>query len=566
MIRLFNQSFKRKISTLDKRWDFVTDKQNRGSEEKWYANFPHKSEKIYVPSCWNNELGMENYIGCAWYRTAFTTEKPSVKLVFGAVNNECEIYLDGKHIKSHVGAFCEFSVIVPFAGVGEHELVLRVDNTQNETDTVPLKRADWFNHGGIIRSVELHEFDEYIIDDVKIDYALTPDFRNAAVRCTTKVYSTVETDEALAISADGNVLAKKSAGLSVGQNVLCAEFDMDGVSLWDTCSPKLYEFQFALLNDDLIERTGFRSIKIDGRDFVLNGRKLFLKGINRHEEYPEWGFSVPFKLIKKDVDIIKALGCNTVRGSHYPNSKATLDYLDETGMLFWEEIPMWGFPEEALKNERVAETGLNMHREMITRDFNHPCVIIWGLHNEIATQTRAAYALTEKFVKEIRGYDTSRLITYATMKPAEDICFDLADFISLNKYIGWYEGELSDWNGFFDEFHKYLQKVNADDKPIVISEFGAAALTGNISFENIKWTENYQADAMAYMVDLFMKREDISGLYIWQYADLRSSNTMELERARSYNNKGIVSEYRKPKMAYYAVKKLFSRKDGINEV
>lgn len=561
MIRLFNQSHRRKISTLDARWDFVTDRENCGTKEKWYIDFPNESEKICVPSSWNNEFGMENYIGCAWYRTTFTINKPSVKLVFGAINNECDIYLDGKHIGSHVGAFCEFSVMAHNIGKGKHCLVIRVDNTQNEIDTIPLKRADWFNHGGIIRSIELHEFDRYIVDNVKIEYQLDENLKNADVKCFVDVYSDSEAEDTLTISAGNEIFYNQNIKLVSGLNTLCAAFTIKDVKLWDTQSPNLYKFKFALFEDDLFERTGFRTIKIDGRKFLLNNKEIFFKGINRHEEYPEWGFAVPFKLIKKDVDIICNMGCNTIRGSHYPNSKATLDYLDERGILFWEEIPMWGFGEEPLKNDRVIKTGISMHREMIRRDYNHPCVIIWGLHNEIATQTKAAYDISAQFIKEIRSYDNSRLITYATMKPAEDICFELADFISLNKYIGWYEGELESWETFLEEFHDYLKKFNVDNKPLVISEFGAAAITGNISFENLKWTENYQAEAMAYMVDLFMQREDISGLYIWQYADLRTSNTMVLERARSYNNKGIVSEYRKPKMAYYAIRDLFTRKE-----
>ena len=561
MLRLFNQSCIRKISALDARWNFAADKENAGTDKMWYKSFPDSCEKIYVPSSWNNEFGMENYIGCAWYKTTFVTQKESFKLVFGAVNNECDVYLDGRQIASHTGPFSEFSVIVEDAGRGEHCLVLKVNNTQNETDTIPLKRADWFNHGGIIRSVELHEFDNYIIDNVKIEYELDENLKNAEVTFCIDVFSCKDTNEEITIRANGKNVLTETAELICGKNRINKKITMNDIKLWDTETPELYNFEVILPENDLCERTGFRKIEISGKKFLLNGKEVFLKGINRHEEFPEWGFSVPFKLVKKDIDIILNMGCNSVRGSHYPNAKSTLDYLDEKGVLFWEEIPLWGYPEEPLKNDKVIKTAVSMIMEMAMRDYNHPSVIIWGLHNEIATQTQAAYKLSEELIKNLRSYDSSRLITYATMKPAEDICFDLVDFISLNKYIGWYEGDLESWNGFFDEFHAYLTKFDVDGKPLVISEFGAGAISGHISFENLKWTENYQAEAMSYMVDLFMKREDISGMYIWQYADLRTSNTMVLERARSYNNKGIVNEYRKPKMAYYAIRELFCRKD-----
>lgn len=558
MIRLFEQSYKRKIYDLDGVWKFATDSFNTGFKQSFHTDFPADEKNICVPCSWNCLLGMENYIGVAWMKTEFVTEKKNIKIVFGAVNNDAIVYIDGNKIGEHIGGFTEFSFIVENLEPGNHILTLRIDNTQTESDTIPLKRADWFNHGGIMRSVEIHEFDNVIVDNIKIDYDLDLKLKKADISLNTQIYCISPIEDSLVLKIDSQTKMQKNIKLNSGINTIKQNLSIENIKIWDIDSPNLYMFTVAFGEDELNERTGFRTIEIKGKDFILNGRKIIFKGVNRHEEHPDWGFAVPFSITKKDVDIICDMNCNIIRGSHYPNSKLTLDYLDERGVLFWEEIPMWGFPEEPLKNERVKQIGNKMHEEMVARDFNHPCIIIWGLHNEIATDTQAAYEMSEEFIKTLRRYDTKRLITFASMKPEKDICFPLADFISMNKYIGWYEGTLKEWDKFIDDFHTYLAKFDCEGKPVVISEFGAGGIWGNVSLENLKWTENYQAEAIDYMIKVFLRREDIAGMFIWQYCDMRSSHDMELTRARSYNNKGMLNEYRKPKMAYYAVKKAYA--------
>ena len=130
-----------------------------------------------------------------------------------------------------------------------------------------------------------------------------------------------------------------------------------------------------------------QAVRFEIRIYLL---PIYFKGVNRHEEHPEWGFAVPLKLIKRDIDIIRSMGCNLTRGSHYPNAKATLDYMDETGMLFWEEIPMWQFKEEHLISTTVLDRGAYLHSEMVKRDYNHPSIIVWGLFNEVSSECQAA--------------------------------------------------------------------------------------------------------------------------------------------------------------------------------
>jgi len=561
MLRLFHESSTRRIYDLDGRWSFCT---NPSGNACWKDGLPEDKKAIIVPGCFNTELGMLHYEGDVWMETAFSTTQPNIRLIFGAVNNECDVYLDGKHLGYHYGPFTEFAFTVDGLPVGIHKLVLRVNNLHNEEDTIPLSNSDWFHYGGIIRSVEVHEFDAAIVESVKLEYQL--DGTTAKLIAKASLHSAGQTSGPVRLLLDGKVLAEEDVCVS-GDSEVALQAILANVQLWSPDSPNLYTFTVEFAGDSLRERTGFRTIQIKDRQFMLNGKPIFFKGVNRHEEHPDWGFAVPASLAKKDVDIIRGMGCNFIRGSHYPNAKTTLDYMDETGMLFWEEVPMWQFHERHYTDPVVLHRAVNMHTEMVHRDYNHPCIIVWGLHNEVDSETQPAYEATKLFRQAIEAYDRSRLITFASKFPLTDICYEFADFIAINYYIGWYKGPLSDWPGFIDELSAYLERTNNGHKPLVMSEFGAGGIFGARELEDdVTWSENYQQDYLEYALDLFLNHPRMNGALIWQYCDIRAgTRTREsgirraLSRPRSFNNKGIVNEYRKPKLAYYAVKKAFTK-------
>ena len=562
MLRLFKESLTRRITALDGEWYYCKDETRTGARAGWMKALPPEKLPIIVPSCWNNEPGMIRYEGDVWLETDFDTQLPNARLVFGAVNNECDVYLDGRLIGSHYGGFTEFSLVCENLRPGMHHLSLRTSNDHNSVDTLPLTGVDWFHYGGVIRSVEVHEFDKAAIERIKIEYTL--DAANTAqlsVKVQLRAFGTVNAP--VALSLDGKTLAQADVSVC-GTGEVTLHAALTDVERWSPRSPRLYTFTVSFAEDTLRERTGFRTIEIRDRQFLLNGEPFTFKGVNRHEEHPDWGFAVPIKLVKRDIDIIRGMGCNMIRGSHYPNAKTTLDYMDETGMMFWEEIPMWGFPEEALRNETARARGVQLHTEMVTRDYNHPCIIVWGLNNEVATNTQAGQEVAALFRSTLRAHDTTRLITYASNHPLDDVCFAFADFISINYYIGWYGGPLEKWPGFLDQLTEYLEKTGNGHKPLVMSEFGAGGVYGETAFEDVMWTENYQAEYLAYTLDLFMHHPRMNGTIVWQYCDIRVDlePRRALSRPRSFNNKGVVNEYRHPKMAYYTVKKAYTAQEG----
>ena len=334
-------------------------------------------------------------------------------------------------------------------------------------------------------------------------------------------------------------------------------FDLQDVHLWDIDDPYLYTIYINTDTDDLFDRTGFRKLESKPDGVYLNDRRVEIRGVNRHEEHPEWGFAFPLKLMKKDLDIAFEMGCNAIRGSHYPNSRAFMDYCDERGMLFWSEIPIWGcgFAPETLGREKVLARGLEMHREMLHYYYNHPSIIFWGMHNEIYSDSPEGYEMSKLYYHYLKENGGNRLVTYASRSRLKDISFEFCDVMSVNLYLGWYDGKLSDWDVFMEQFREFRHNLGFDYKPVIFGEYGAAALYGYNTFDDIRWTEEYQAKFISYCLNLFHKDPMVCGSFVWQFTDIRSCN--EINRARGFNNKGILNEYRKPKLSYYAMKDLF---------
>lgn len=560
MNRLFQRHQKRKVVSLDGFWKFKTDPDKFGVKEEWFEKFPSEHQKLLVPGCWNNELGLYHYEGAAWYETEFETKSSCFNLVFYGFTGQIDVYVDGKHQKGQYGGFAGFECLIEKAAPGTHKLTVLVDNTHNNMNTIPLSRVDWFHYGGLFRSVELMELNDVWIKDYKIDYVLDQDLQNANMHIDVTLQSlTGLCKRKLSVYVNDQFLCSKTVSIDTETAVKFRSHKLDNIRLWDTENPNLYLIRLEISDDDITERIGFRKVTVENGRLLLNNKEVVLKGVNRHEDHPDWGFALPLQLMKKDLDIIKNLGCNTIRGSHYPNAPVFLDLLDQEGILFWEEIPMWGFPETALEDPLTLERGLLMHELMIKRDFHHPAIILWGMHNEIDTRTQAAYDITKAFVAQVRSLDKTRPLTYATMYPIEDICLSLVDIISVNKYFGWYVGSVKQWEDFLQELKVKMKNEGLVGMPIIISEFGAGAIYGESTFEGPKWTENFQEKYLEYTLNLFLQDRDVIGTYIWQYCDIRTARELELSRPRSFNNKGIVNEYRKPKLAYWKVKQIYTK-------
>lgn len=531
-------------------WRFKIDENDIGNTEKWYLTPLSNSSAAVVPSCWNNDFGLFDYEGIAWYQKDFIGGG-NIKLQFDGIANEADVYLDGEYLGNHYGAFTSFSFIKKNLSEGKHSLTVRVDNTHNMTNSIPLSAVDWYHYGGIIREVKIISVPNNYIESIIVSYNLSKDLTAASV--TLNISSVGDDIYSLLINGE------EASQIHIQNGYNSIKLELNDIQLWDTENPYLYMFTLKKDSYEISERTGFRKIEAKNNKIYLNNKAVFVKGVNRHEEHPDWGFAVPEKLGLKDLQIIKSLGCNMIRGSHYPNSQYFLDLCDEEGILFWSEIPLWQYHEEQIENDALCRRAYAMTDEMISQYYNHPSIIIWSMHNECKTDTDVFLDFTKKMYLHIKELDSSRLVTYATNKVERDICLKWCDVISLNKYHGWYEGSTERWDTYLSNVGNILKNIGRKDVPVIMSEFGAAGIYGDCTLEGEKWSENYQADCIEKSINAFIKYKFIAGTIVWQYSDIRVCLQKSSDRARSFNNKGILNEYRKPKMSYYKLKEIYSK-------
>ncbi|MBR2043330.1 MAG: hypothetical protein IJ946_03220 [Clostridia bacterium] len=557
MRRLFDEHIKRQVTFLDGAWLFTTDAENKG-EELGFQNGLQNAKSVIVPSAWNSQIDLYGYEGVCWYQKEFYFDG-TARIVFEGVMTECKVWLDGKYLGYHYGGFCQFDFIVPDLSKGNHTLVVKVDNSFDE-HSIPQKDVDWYHFGGITRSVSVEKLQGVAITYQKIDYALNQDRTEAQISFTVELYGADKKKEtALTVTLDGETLFSKTLSLRKGSRhiIVSDKIKVTNLKLWDTASPYLYTVAFSTDTDDIIDKIGFRTIEVKDCKLLLNGKSIELRGVNRHEDHPEFGMTVPAAIMERDLEIIADMGCNAIRGSHYPNSRIFLDMLDEKGFLFYSEIPIWGcgFKEATLGDTLVLKRGLEMHKEMVRHYYNHPSIILWGMHNEIKTDTDNAFIMSKLYYTFLKENGGNRLVTYATCKPNVDNCFEFCDIISINQYFGWYYGTREDWKLFPDKFDRRRRELGFGDKPVIMSEFGAAANYGTHTFSDVKWTEEYQAKLHEIALQTFHDCPYMIGSFIWQFCDTASDKDMM--KVKSLNNKGLLSAYREPKQAYFTAKEKY---------
>lgn len=335
---------------------------------------------------------------------------------------------------------------------------------------------------------------------------------------------------------------------------------------WSPDNPSLYYINAtlsqkgtnsSLIIDDYIDRFGFREVTVSGKDILLNGKKLIIKGLNRHEDHPQFGCALPYVAMAADLNLIRDLGANSIRTCHYPNDELFLDMCDELGILIWEENHARGLSEADMRNSNFETQAEQVIKEMIKAHYNHPSIYIWGILNECASETEYGRECYRKQFELIRSLDTSRPCSFASCKFKTDICFDLPDIVSYNIYPLWYHD--TDPTEYLNDLYNWVQdSTKGFGKPFLITEVGAGAIYGCHNDYNSKWTEEYQAYALKKQLTAILSHPDISGVYIWQFCDVRVSDEWFAGRPRTMNNKGIVDEYRRRKLAYNIVKDIFT--------
>lgn len=558
MIRLFQTHKIREQAEIEGMWDFSPLKEGESLPVEYQYTMP-------VPGCWEQHPGFLTYRGIGVYRKKiFISSDTAIRMEFKGVSHTADVYIDGIHRAHHYNAYTPFSLTVPYLTTGEHEVVVRVDNSFSEKSALHIGN-DYYTYGGIIRPVALEKINEVFIERLEFTPHYSSEGWKAGIKVILNNISNSDKEVSVQGVLAGVILDFGKLLIKAGETInIKKEFVFQGVKSWSSNSPTLYLLELKLYKedeempcDDLIERVGFRVVSIDGQKLLVNNEEVMLKGFNRHEDYGIVGCAIPLQLMVKDLELMKEMGANTLRTCHYPNDERFLDLCDENGIYVWEENHARGLELKHMQNPNFERQCEDCNREMVHNHYNHPSIIIWGILNECASHTEEGRVMYKKQLDQIRGMDQSRPLTSAVCKQYQEKCTDLFDIVSINVYCGWYTNE--DPAVFYEKYSAWINENGGEGKPVIISEFGAAAIYGFREPTRARWSEERQCDILDNNLSAYMNSPGVVGTLIWQFCDCRvtEENNWFQTRARTKNNKGIVDEYRRPKLAFETVKEHF---------
>ena len=514
------------------------------------------SATMDIPSDWNSkDERLFFYEGTVWFEKDFSYKKNSQSkgiLHFGAVNYDAKVYVNGKLAGSHVGGYTPFNFDVTDLLVdGNNFVVVKVDNKRHK-DNVPTVNMDWWNYGGITRDVTLAQVPNTYIED----YLVQLDKKDK-----TKISGWVKLNSETANQS----VSIKIPELKIKKNITT---DAKGMAyfeiktnpiLWTPEKPKVYDVTIDKADESIADQIGFRTIETKGKEILLNGKKVFLRGISIHEEAPfrsgrAWSTEDAVTLLTW----AKELGCNYVRLAHYPHNENMVKEAEKMGLMIWSEVPVywtisWTNPDTYANAER------QLH-DMIYRDKNRCGIVIWSIANETPHGDDRDIFLS-KLAKYARTQDNSRLISMAmevTKSPnnvntLHDNMNEYVDIVSFNQYLGWYRGT--------NESCKDMQWIIPYNKPVIISEFGGEALQGLHGDKKERWNEEYQEELYVQNTQMFNRIEGLAGVSPWILVDFRSPRRQLPNIQDFFNRKGLISDQGIKKKAFYVMKNWYAQKE-----
>lgn len=546
---------------INENWKFVKAAENVADAVQ------AAGEVVNLPHTWNAEDGQDGgndyYRGVCWYvkdlENVETEEGGECYLEIPAAAMISEVYLNGEKLYRHEGGYSLFRVKLTEKLQEKNVVAISVDNRDN-TICYPQK-ADFTFYGGLYRGINLVTVPK---EHFALDYCGTPglkvtpevDLDTKTAQVTMEVW-TEGNPEKVTIS----VIGQEEKAVEVTENYAKTVFEIRDVHLWDGLDdPYLYCAKAVLANGESVEaRFGCRKFEIDPqKGFFLNGRSYPLRGVSRHQDLKGVGNALTIEDHKRDMELIREIGANTLRLAHYQHAQEFYDLCDENGLIVWAEIP---YITMHMKDGR-ANT-LSQMEELIVQNYNHPCICCWGLSNEIT----AASAVNEDLLENHRllnelchRLDPTRPTTMANvfMLEIESPILEIPDVNSYNLYFGWYLGDLDQNDEFFDEYHEKYP-----DRAIGFSEYGADANPQyqSTSPEKGDYTESYQAVYHEHMVKMIEERPWLWATHVWNLFDFAADGRDEGGK-HGENQKGLVTMDRKIKKdAFYLYKAAWNKKD-----
>ena len=548
----------RQIYNLNAKWAFTKE----GGEIP--AAIDNAWETVNLPHSWNavdgQDGGNDYYRGtCHYVKEISKADLPKADKYFLEVrgaNSSADVYLGGKHLAHHDGGYSTWRVDISDELADTNLLVIAVDNSANET--VYPQMADFTFYGGLYRDVNIICVSESHFD---LEY-----YGGPGIMVTPKVEgenANVEIEVFVKNGKEGQQL-RYTITDKEGKEVASVEsadskvaLDINNVTLWHgKKNPYLYTASVELVEggnvlDNVSARFGCRTYKIDPENgFILNGEEYPLRGVSRHQDRWGVGNALLPEHHKEDIDLICEVGATTIRLAHYQHDQYFYDLCDERGLVIWAEIP---YISKHMPTGR--ENTISQMKELITQNYNHASIVVWGLSNEITMSGDTDPDLLENhniLNDLVHEMDKTRLTTMAclTMCPIDSPIVQIPDTVSYNHYFGWYGGE-TDMNGpWFDKFHEKYPNI-----PIGCSEYGCEALNWHTSQPTQgDYTEEYQAYYHEELIKQLFTRKYMWATHVWNMFDFGADARAE-GGENGQNHKGLMTFDRKYKKdAFYAYK------------
>lgn len=534
--------------SLNNSWYFKTDPDNDGEEKAWYtSNFNNAGwEIMQVPSNWDTHNAYADYAGKAWYRK--TIQVPEqwkgklVRLLFEAVYHDSKIWLNNKLLGVSNSGFLpfEFDVSALLNYGGNNTVVVCADNS--------FRRGAIWNWGGIRRPVfmvasePLRVVNQFISPEVDLEKGTADITVKAVLENKDKVTKNIRGEIVISSKEGVRQALPFSKTIAPGKKeevLMTTSLAKKQVHLWSFDDPFLYQCDIIIRDDNKVlhkrnDRFGLRKIEIDNANYIfkLNGQSIRPMGFNLVPDDRTTGNTLPLWRIKEDIDLLKSLGANMARLTHLPLPKEALDYLDEKGIMIFDEVPLWGFDPLADKNKQLPKEWL---QQLMERDYNHASVIGWSVGNEIGQYPRTMEYVEDaiNYVHQQDSIHLAVMVSHTADRGKDPL--DFSDLGLVNKY-GTAIGSLA------DKMHQLHP-----DKILFYSEYGYGQLTEDI---------NADVNAKA-MVDSMRFKPYLIGGSLWTFNDYRSSyiGTKEASENRPW---GIVDVFRQKKKAYYSFRKEYA--------
>lgn len=568
-------------------WDFKLD-NGQGFEEKWYEKPFFDAMTMAVPASYNDlkdGADFRDHYGWVFYQRTLTVpafmRSQRLILRMAAVTHKAKIYLNGVLICEHKGGFLPFEVQVnEYLKEGENLLTIAVDNTIDHSTLpvgsekgggllsgglMPSKESkkrnnpnfDFFNYCGITRPIKIYTTPADYIEDI----SLVPEVNGT----TGKIQYEIKTIGNGEVQISAYTKDGKKAATSEGAKG-CLE--IEDVILWEPLKPYLYEIKVSFGEDSYTLPYGVRTVKVEGAKFLINGKPFYFKGYGKHEDtYPAGrGLNLPMNV--KDISLMKWQGANSFRTSHYPYSEEMMRLCDEEGIVVIDETPAVGvhlnfggganfqggarvetFDPIEKGGIRTLEHHKEVLRDMIERDKNHACVVMWSIANEADSGGPGAYDYFKPLYDLARAQDPQHrpctIVSVQMKNYKEDCTISLSDVYCLNRYYGWYSCG-GDLEAAEEMLREELSFWNSLEKPFMFTEYGADTVCGLHDTVPVMFTEEYQVEYYKINHKVADEMKHFIGEQVWNFADFATSQGIMRVQG---NKKGIFTRDRKPKLA-----------------